>query len=91
LYEGFGLPLLEAMQCGTPVISSNASSLPEVVGETAVQLSPHHQTAWTHAMQELLADPARRMQLVAAGYRQARQFTWQKAAAHLLQLYQALI
>ncbi|MCB8982450.1 MAG: glycosyltransferase family 4 protein [Ardenticatenaceae bacterium] len=91
LYEGFGLPLLEAMQCGTPVISSNASSLPEVVGETAVQLSPHDQTAWTHAMQELLADPARRMQLVAAGYRQARQFTWQKAAAHLLQLYQALI
>ncbi len=97
LYEGFGLPLLEAMQCGVPVVTSNASSLPEVVGggresggETAVLLSPHDQSAWTTAMQELLADPARRAHLVAAGFRQARQFTWQKAAAQLLHLYRSL-
>jgi glycosyltransferase involved in cell wall biosynthesis len=88
LYEGFGLPLLEAMQCGVPVVTSNASSLPEVVGggresggETAVLLSPHDQSTWTTAMQELLGDPARRAHLVAAGFRQARQFTWQKAAS----------
>ncbi|MBK8988591.1 MAG: glycosyltransferase family 4 protein [Chloroflexi bacterium] len=95
LYEGFGLPLLEAMQCGVPVVTSDASSLPEVVGgkgngETAVLLSPHDSSAWTQAMQTLLADPARRARLVAAGYRQARQFTWRKAAAQLLNLYQSL-
>lgn len=100
LYEGFGLPLLEAMRCGVPVVTSNASSLPEVVGdgeqdaaygETAVQLSPHDQAAWTVALQNLLADPARRARLVASGYRRARQFTWQKAAQELLALYQSLV
>jgi len=98
LYEGFGLPLLEAMQCGVPVVTSNASSLPEVVsgkgvsgGETAVLLSPQDQAAWTDTMQELLASPVRRANLVAAGYRQARQFTWQKAARQLLRLYQSFV
>jgi len=98
LYEGFGLPLLEAMQCGVPVVTSNASSLPEVVKgkgisgeETAVQLSPHDQAAWTDTLQDLLANPARRANLVAAGYRQARQFTWQKAARQLLRLYQSFV
>ncbi len=91
LYEGFGLPLLEAMQCGVPVVTSYSSSLPEVVGETAVQLSPHDQNAWTTTLQNLVADPAWRAQLVAAGYRRARQFSWQKAAQELLSLYQALL
>lgn len=91
LYEGFGLPLLEAMQCGVPVVTSHSSSLPEVVGETAVQLSPHDQKAWTNALQNLVADPAWRAHLVAAGYRRARQFSWQKAAQELLSLYQTLL
>ncbi len=90
LYEGFGLPLLEAMGCGVPVITSNASSLPEVVGETAVQLSPHHPQQWTNALLELIDDPTRRTQLVAQGFRQVRQFSWTRAAYQLLSLYQTL-
>jgi glycosyltransferase involved in cell wall biosynthesis len=91
LYEGFGLPLLEAMQCGVPVIASNASSLPEVAGETAVLLSPHDPAAWTDTLQTLLADPLRRERLAADGPARAAQFTWQSAARQLLQLYQTLV
>ncbi|MCA9978586.1 MAG: glycosyltransferase family 4 protein, partial [Anaerolineales bacterium] len=90
LYEGFGLPLLEAMACGVPILSSNASSLPEVVGETAVQLPPHNQQAWSQTMLHLLANPASRQQMVIEGYRQIRQFTWEQSASQLLQIYTSL-
>ena len=91
LYEGFGLPLLEAMACGVPVVSSNASSLPEVVGDGGLLLSPNEVTAWSENISELLADPVRRAQMVAAGFRQARQFTWHQASRQLLTLYQNLL
>ena len=93
LYEGFGLPLLEAMACGVPVLASNVSSLPEVVGagESAVQLPPTDESAWTQAIDHLLADPSQRARMVAAGFRQARHFTWHKAAQQLLQIYQRLL
>lgn len=90
-YEGFGLPLLEAMACGVPVISSNASSLPEVVGDSGLLLSPHDEAAWSAGLNELLADPLRRARMVADGFRQARQFTWVKVGQELLSLYQNLI
>jgi glycosyltransferase involved in cell wall biosynthesis len=91
LYEGFGLPLLEAMACGVPVVSSNASSLPEVVGDSGLLLSPHDEAAWSQSLQDLLADPVHRARLVAAGFRQARQFSWFQAANQLLALYQYLL
>ncbi len=91
LYEGFGLPILEAMGCGVPVLTSNASSLPEVAGDAAVQLAPKDKTAWTDAIARLLADDSRRAQMVAAGFRRVRQFSWQKSAQQLLTIYDGLL
>ncbi|MCA9927367.1 MAG: glycosyltransferase family 4 protein [Anaerolineales bacterium] len=91
LYEGFGLPLLEAMACGVPLITSNASSLPEVVGETAVQLSPLRPELWTEAMSHLLEDAGARTRIVADGFRQERRFSWTGAARQLLGIYMNLL
>lgn len=91
LYEGFGLPLLEAMSCGVPVISSDASCLPEVAGRAAVLLPPHKTAAWTEAMEALLNSPVDRAQLVASGYAQAKQFSWEKSAQQLLHIYGRLL
>ncbi len=87
IYEGFGLPILEAMGCGTAVISSNVSSLPEVTGDTAVLISPNDQSAWTTAILDLLNNPTKQKQLIADGYEQIKQFSWQKSAQQLIQLY----
>ena len=87
LYEGFGLPLLEAMGCGTPVISANASSLPEVGGDTAVYLAPHDQTGWSQTMIELLRDDEKRALLSQKGRRHVQAFSWQRTAVELLNIY----
>ena len=86
LYEGFGLPLLEAMACGTPVIASRASSIPEVTGDAAVLLDPNDDAGWAEAIESLF-DPGVAGQLRAAGLRRAASFTWQRAAATTVDVY----
>jgi len=90
LYEGFGLPPLEALACGKPLVASNASSLPEVVGEAGLMVEATDAEALAEAMKRVLEDNALREGMIAKGLEQARQFTWQKAAAKLLSLYEAL-
>jgi glycosyltransferase involved in cell wall biosynthesis len=87
LYEGFGLPPLEAMACGTPVVTSNTSSLPEVVGEAGVTVSPTDTVALAEALAGLLFDVERRQSLRAAGLARARLFSWERAARELIEIY----
>ncbi len=86
LYEGFGLPVLEAMACGTPVITSNVSSLPEVAGEAALMVSPTDVAALREALQRVLTDATLRATMVERGLAQARRFTWEGAARQLHQV-----
>lgn len=80
LYEGFGLPVLEAMACGAPVATSNSSSLPEVAGEAALSFDPLDVDALAAALRTLLASEPLRTQLVAAGLARARRFSWARCA-----------
>lgn len=78
LWEGFGLPVLEAMACGTPVITSNLSSLPEVAGEAALLVNPYNTSEITEAMQAVATDSGLRSHLRTLGFKQASQFSWAK-------------
>lgn len=88
LYEGFGLPPLEAMACATPVIASNATSLTEVVGDGGVLVAPQGPEAWGEAMVALLADPQKREELSARAVEQAQKFGWRKTARESLEVYE---
>ena len=91
LYEGFGLPLLEAMACGAPVITSNVSSLPEVAGDAAILIDPTDSAALRDAIIAVETEPNMREQLVEKGYRQAKRFTWRRSATQLLSVYRGLL
>ncbi|MCP4420830.1 MAG: glycosyltransferase family 4 protein, partial [Chloroflexi bacterium] len=86
-YEGFGLPALEAMHCGCPVIASNRGSLPEVVGEAGLQLGLDDEDAWGDGLRRVLTDSNLREKMVGRGYAQAKTFTWKKAAQMTLEIY----
>jgi glycosyltransferase involved in cell wall biosynthesis len=90
LYEGFGLPALEAMACGTPVIVSNASSLPEVVRDAGIQVDPYRTDELAEALAEVLRSKAKHEQMRAAGLEQAASFTWEKAASQLARIYRSV-
>lgn len=86
-YEGFGLPVLEAMACGTPVITSNRSSLPEVAGEAALLVDPDRPQELAAALLKLAAQPELRQELAQRGLRQAAGFSWRRSAAATMQVY----
>lgn len=86
IYEGFGLPVLEAMAVGTPVITSSVTSLPEVAGDAALLVNPYNTDELTFALEQLVTDESLRGQLVVKGFKRAQDFTWDKTAAETLRL-----
>lgn len=91
LYEGFGLPALEAMAAGVPLITSNRSALPEVVEKAAVLVDPESEDSIEEAIRELLDDGDRREQLIGLGRARARQLSWDRAAQQVLHLYREVV
>ena len=88
LYEGFGLPVLDAMARGVPVITSDTSSLPELAGDAAVLVPPTSTRGLSSAIEELLEDPARRAQLSEAGRRRADAYSWERTARETIAVYE---
>ncbi len=91
LYEGFGFIVIESMACGTPVITSNVSSLPEVAGDAAPMVDPYDVDAITESLRSVLKDQALRDDLIEKGFRQAEAFTWEKSAQQLVEIYRKVL
>lgn len=91
LIEGFGLPALEAMACGTAVIAADNSSFPEVIGSAGLLVNPHDVEIMRNSIARLLADPSLRLSLSQAGRHRATHFTWDTAALHISQLYRSVL
>ena len=87
LYEGFGLPPLEAMAHGTPVVTSNTSSLPEVVGNAAILVNPENVFEIMRALQRVLLDQSVRDKIKQRSYEQTKKFSWDKSAQRILEVY----
>lgn len=90
LYEGFGIPVLEAMACGTPVVTSNVSALPEVAGEAAALVDPYDPNAICGALHELLESQSKRDELSRRGLERARRFTWTQVADQTVRVYREI-
>ncbi len=91
VYEGFGLPLLEAMACGVPVLAANTTSLPEAVGEDGILLPPADHEAWSRALAGLLEDTERQRELAARGIQRARGFSWENTARSIAAAYRHVL
>jgi glycosyltransferase involved in cell wall biosynthesis len=89
-FEGFGIPPIEAMACGAPVITSNTSSLPEVVGDAALLVDPHNVDELAHAITRLLQNEQLRADLRLKGYQRAQLYTWERSAQKMLRIYEQL-
>ncbi len=90
LYEGFGFPALEGLAVGTPVLTSRITSLPEVVGDSALMVDPYSVTDISFAMKELLYNEPLRAQLIEKGLVQAQKFNWEQTGSELLRAFQRL-
>ena len=90
-YEGFGFPALEAMACGTPVVTTAISSLPEIVGNAGILVPPGDEQELTGAMVEVLSDPIFYDQLRTRGLQRSEQFTWERTARETLKVYQQVL
>jgi glycosyltransferase involved in cell wall biosynthesis len=90
LYEGFGLPPLEAMASGTPVVTSNVSSLPEVVGDAAELVDPHDVGSIVDGLRRVLTDPARAAEMRRKGLERAREYSWERSVAKTLEVYRRI-
>jgi len=91
LYEGFGLPVLEAMSCGTAALVSDAASLPEIVGDGALLFDPHNTEELAEAMSVLLRDKTRRAELAARGLERAQLFSWERTISQTQQVYRSVM
>jgi glycosyltransferase involved in cell wall biosynthesis len=91
LYEGFGMPPLDAMASGIPVVTSNAAALPEVVGDAALQVAPEDEAALADALVRTATDHALREQMIARGLVQAAKFSWARAARETTDIYRAVL
>lgn len=84
LYEGFGIPVLEAQACGCPVVSSNSSSLPEILGNSALMCNPNNAEEFAGAIIKLVNHKSIKEELVGKGYENVKRFSWEKSAEDLL-------
>jgi glycosyltransferase involved in cell wall biosynthesis len=89
-HETFGMPMLEAMACGTPVVASSSSALPEIAGTAALYAPPHDAGAWAAALRRITEDTVLRERLIADGFQRARMFSWETSVTRHLQVFRTV-
>jgi glycosyltransferase involved in cell wall biosynthesis len=90
LHEGFGLPILEAMACGCPVITSNCSAMPEVIEDAGILVNPYSEDEIAHAIEKVLKDSDLRRQMRNRGFERAKMFSWENTARETLKVFESL-